>query len=381
MGCPGASGPGPRAWVLRLLLGLAAWRGGAGGRSPVCGCCPGPARNGSSVASYCRAHPALELRGRCCVGPEPGAIVGLDLGNCSLTLLCAGFPDASAAVVIDLTENPLENIPNASFQGFTRLQSISLPLALECPGGSMAWDRITTHSDSRTCQGQRNPCNSSGELGHLSHAALLWDPGSCDDHPVPAGLGHPAPKSQGLLNPSWRTGEGRRLGWGACAGASPQPLSLLCWLPRFACRWTLGGSALERSALAACTPSFCTSGGDPAPACTGHPTSPLPRPPLRSPNLTTLPPQGESPAGCSAQVTPTWSLRLGSSPPPEHRSSLSRTWALACKVPCGVEASGSDTLRPKFWTHRAGLCPSLGTVSGRSPSVGQSPGGLTLPPG
>ncbi|CAM4540166.1 unnamed protein product [Caretta caretta] len=176
MGCPGASGPGPRAWVLRLLLGLAAWRGGAGGRSPVCGCCPGPARNGSSVASYCRAHPALELRGRCCVGPEPGAIVGLDLGNCSLTLLCAGFPDASAAVVIDLTENPLENIPNASFQGFTRLQSISLPLALECPGGSMAWDRITTHSDSRTCQGQRNPCNSSGELAWLCPENSLCSP-------------------------------------------------------------------------------------------------------------------------------------------------------------------------------------------------------------
>nr|XP_048702099.1 all-trans retinoic acid-induced differentiation factor isoform X2 [Caretta caretta] len=152
MGCPGASGPGPRAWVLRLLLGLAAWRGGAGGRSPVCGCCPGPARNGSSVASYCRAHPALELRGRCCVGPEPGAIVGLDLGNCSLTLLCAGFPDASAAVVI------------------------SLPLALECPGGSMAWDRITTHSDSRTCQGQRNPCNSSGELAWLCPENSLCSP-------------------------------------------------------------------------------------------------------------------------------------------------------------------------------------------------------------
>ncbi|XP_039384389.1 all-trans retinoic acid-induced differentiation factor isoform X1 [Mauremys reevesii] len=171
MGRPVAGGPGPRAWVLRLLLGLAAWRGGAAGPSAVCSCCPGPVRNGSSVASYCAARPALELQGRCCLSREPepelGVIVGLDLGNCSLTLLCAGFPDANTAVVIDLTENPLGNIPNTSFQGFTRLQSISLPRALECPGGNMAWDLNTTHGDSRTCQGQRNFCNSSGELAWL----------------------------------------------------------------------------------------------------------------------------------------------------------------------------------------------------------------------
>lgn len=31
----------------------------------------------------------------------------------------------------------------------------------------MAWDLNTTHGDSRTCQGQRNFCNSSGELAWL----------------------------------------------------------------------------------------------------------------------------------------------------------------------------------------------------------------------
>ncbi|XP_044867159.1 all-trans retinoic acid-induced differentiation factor-like isoform X3 [Mauremys mutica] len=68
----------------------------------VCSCCPGPVRNGSSVASYCAARPALELQGRCCLSrePEPGVIVGLDLGNCSLTFLCAGFPDANTALVM-----------------------------------------------------------------------------------------------------------------------------------------------------------------------------------------------------------------------------------------------------------------------------------------
>uniref|UniRef100_A0A452H7D8 EGF-like domain-containing protein n=1 Tax=Gopherus agassizii TaxID=38772 RepID=A0A452H7D8_9SAUR len=119
--------------------------------------CPGPVRNGSSVAGYCAARPALELQGRCCLSREPE--LELELGN--------GVLMWDPSVCSDLTENPLENIPNTSFQGFTRLQSISLPRALECPGGSMAWDLNTTHGDSRTCQGQRNLCNSSGELAWL----------------------------------------------------------------------------------------------------------------------------------------------------------------------------------------------------------------------
>nr|XP_014433785.1 LOW QUALITY PROTEIN: all-trans retinoic acid-induced differentiation factor [Pelodiscus sinensis] len=92
----------------------------------------------------------------------------LDLSNCSLSAPCAGFQAASTAAVIDLTENPLqESIPNTTFRGFTRLQSISLPLPLECPGGSMAWDTVTC---------QRNPCNSSGELACLCPESSLCAP-------------------------------------------------------------------------------------------------------------------------------------------------------------------------------------------------------------
>ncbi|XP_065443393.1 all-trans retinoic acid-induced differentiation factor isoform X2 [Chrysemys picta bellii] len=210
---------GPRAWVLPLLLGLAAWRGGAAGRSAVCSRCPGPVRSVSSVASYCASRPALALQGRCCLSGEPEpVIVGLDLGNCSLTFLGAGFPDASAAVVIDLTENPLENISNTSFQGFTRLQSI-LAVPRELP---------VQPRRPRACPVpvlRELPRLQVSARGHLSPAVLLWDPGSRDDHPVPAGLGQPAPESQDLLNPSCRTGKGRRPGWGACVGASPQPLN------------------------------------------------------------------------------------------------------------------------------------------------------------
>ncbi|KAF1654193.1 All-trans retinoic acid-induced differentiation factor, partial [Aptenodytes patagonicus] len=67
----------------------------------------------------------------------------------------------------DLTENPLTTFPNSSFLGFTHLQHLAVPLALECPGGSSAWEEVTTSGSSRLCQGQRNPCNGSGELAWL----------------------------------------------------------------------------------------------------------------------------------------------------------------------------------------------------------------------
>ncbi|NXE16681.1 ARAID factor, partial [Lophotis ruficrista] len=67
----------------------------------------------------------------------------------------------------DLTENPLTSLPDGSFLGFTQLQRLTVPLALACPGGSSAWEEVTTRGSSRLCQGQRNPCNGSGELAWL----------------------------------------------------------------------------------------------------------------------------------------------------------------------------------------------------------------------
>ncbi|NWJ05509.1 ARAID factor, partial [Crypturellus undulatus] len=104
----------------------------------------------------------------------------LDLSNCSLRSLPPELPQAAAAVVVDLTENPLGALPNASFLGFTRLQSLALPLSVECPGGSGAWERDTTLGSSRLCQGQRNPCNGSAEP-----APLCPEPALC----APAGPG------------------------------------------------------------------------------------------------------------------------------------------------------------------------------------------------
>lgn len=49
----------------------------------------------------------------------------------------------------------------------------AVPLALECPGGNDAWQDVTEDSSSRLCQGQRNPCNTSVELGMVGDCGCM----------------------------------------------------------------------------------------------------------------------------------------------------------------------------------------------------------------
>uniref|UniRef100_A0A8C9G5D4 EGF-like domain-containing protein n=1 Tax=Pavo cristatus TaxID=9049 RepID=A0A8C9G5D4_PAVCR len=166
-GWGGAAGSGAVASLLLLLLLPSP---GAGGTPPLlCGSCPGPPRNGSVVAQYCASRAGRELSGRCCVGRGSGRqhLLGLDLSNCSLQTLPSAFSEAAAAVVLDLTENPLPALPDGSFLGFTQLQQLAVPLAVPCPGGSGAWEEVTTNGSSRLCRVQRNPCNGSEGLAPL----------------------------------------------------------------------------------------------------------------------------------------------------------------------------------------------------------------------
>ncbi|XP_005532806.1 PREDICTED: all-trans retinoic acid-induced differentiation factor [Pseudopodoces humilis] len=159
LGAGGAVG-GLALLLLPLLLPRAA-RG-----TGVCGLCPGPPRNGSIVSRFCESRGNTETDGRCCRerAPSPGRLLGLDLSNCSLHTVPPGLAEATDAIVLDLTENPMTALPNGSFLGFIHLQSLAVPLTLECPGGSDAWQDVTVDGSSRLCQGQRNPCNSSVEL-------------------------------------------------------------------------------------------------------------------------------------------------------------------------------------------------------------------------
>ncbi|XP_054856003.1 all-trans retinoic acid-induced differentiation factor [Eublepharis macularius] len=170
------SRPGAPGLLLCLLGGAiaAAW-GSAPPAPQICsGCCAGSVRNGSAVAGFCGARAGAGLLGRCCL--ERAAVVGLDLGNCSLSQLCPSFREASTAIVIDLTVNQLEPPPEDAFRGFTQLQTLALPVELDCPGGSNMWDNITTQGHIRICQGQRNPCNGSGGLGWLCPEDSLCAP-------------------------------------------------------------------------------------------------------------------------------------------------------------------------------------------------------------
>ncbi|XP_042300217.1 all-trans retinoic acid-induced differentiation factor isoform X2 [Sceloporus undulatus] len=163
-------------------------------------CCAGPARKGSAVAAFCSGRgPGAALRGRCCLEGQAAMIVGLDLGNCSLQRLCSSFQEASTAIVIDLSDNPLEPLPTEAFRGFSHLETLVLPLKLDCPGGKEGWNNTSVRGNSRVCQGQRNPCDGSAGLGHLPLPALLWDFGSCHCHPLRPALDHPAEEGQGIL--------------------------------------------------------------------------------------------------------------------------------------------------------------------------------------
>uniref|UniRef100_A0A8D2P5A4 ARAID factor n=1 Tax=Zosterops lateralis melanops TaxID=1220523 RepID=A0A8D2P5A4_ZOSLA len=108
--------------------------------------------------------------------PQPLPLPRLDLSNCSLHDVPPGLAEATTAIVLDLTENPLTTLPSDSFLGFTHLQSLAVPPALECPGGSEAWQDVTLDGSSRLCQGQRNPCNTSVELGTGGdcHLGVTW---------------------------------------------------------------------------------------------------------------------------------------------------------------------------------------------------------------
>ncbi|XP_075000792.1 all-trans retinoic acid-induced differentiation factor isoform X1 [Calonectris borealis] len=178
-------------------------------------------------AAYCASRAGAESEGRCCRerGARPEHLLGLDLSDCSLRSLPPGLAEAAAAVVLDLTENPLRTLPSGSFLGFTHLQHLAVPLALECPGGSSAWEEVTTRGSSRLCQGQRNPCNSSGEL------SMAGDQGTMSPALGAAGLAGrgwpwPGPVTPSSAPPAWPCPENA-----ACAPDGPGLVQCLCNSP------------------------------------------------------------------------------------------------------------------------------------------------------
>ncbi|XP_042301692.1 all-trans retinoic acid-induced differentiation factor-like isoform X3 [Sceloporus undulatus] len=156
-------------------------------------CCAGPARKGSAVAAFCSGRgPGAALRGRCCLEGQAAMIVGLDLGNCSLQRLCSSFQEASTAIVIDLSDNPLEPLPTEAFRGFSHLETL-----LAVPRGLPLCPRWAWLAPVPMCE--PIPWLQVLAPGHLPLPALLWDFGSCHCHPLRPALDHPAEEGQGVL--------------------------------------------------------------------------------------------------------------------------------------------------------------------------------------
>ncbi|EDL37324.1 RIKEN cDNA 0610007C21, isoform CRA_b, partial [Mus musculus] len=147
---------GSRAAALLLVLGVER----ALALPEICTLCPGGMHNLSRVAAYCEDTSKL-MQARCCLN-QKGTILGLDLQNCSLKDPGPNFLQAYTAIIIDLQANPLKDDLANTFRGFTQLQTLILPQDVPCPGGSNAWDNVTSFKDKQICQGQRDLCNSTG---------------------------------------------------------------------------------------------------------------------------------------------------------------------------------------------------------------------------
>ncbi|XP_036405268.1 all-trans retinoic acid-induced differentiation factor [Megalops cyprinoides] len=131
----------------------------------VCRVCDGTLRNGTAVGDFCAARSG-QIDGRCCLGTQAqvaDSIIGLDLSNCSLKQV-DDLHEATTAQMIDLSANPIFNLNDTLFQGFTQLQYLLLPVKLDCPGGNASWEKVETRGNVCLCEEQRNSCYQTGNI-------------------------------------------------------------------------------------------------------------------------------------------------------------------------------------------------------------------------
>ncbi|XP_053301897.1 all-trans retinoic acid-induced differentiation factor [Pleuronectes platessa] len=152
--------------LLTLIFTACLYAGGERTEPQVCSLCSGSVLNGTSVGEFCSSSAGRTL-GRCCLRPDnttgPERIIGLDLSNCSLTHV-EDLHEASTAVIIDLSHNPIVNLSDTAFQGFIELNYLILPGDVDCPAGNTSWSKVELKEGNRLCEGQTNMCNQTGQL-------------------------------------------------------------------------------------------------------------------------------------------------------------------------------------------------------------------------
>lgn len=147
-----------------------------GAQVEICSQCPGNLRNGSEVARLCTETSEAQVVGRCCVKSPGGDIIGLDLWNCSISSLDSGLHLTAAIAVMDLSQNPLQELRKEFFQGLTGLRYLALPVNISCPGGNESWGSVERRLDARICQDQQNTCNVTGDMAVLCPENSLCAP-------------------------------------------------------------------------------------------------------------------------------------------------------------------------------------------------------------
>ncbi|XP_073528997.1 all-trans retinoic acid-induced differentiation factor [Phyllobates terribilis] len=146
-----------------LMTVLVLFSGDLRAEERTCTRCPGELQPASAVGRRCAAVAGARIAARCCVlGTD--TIVGLDLHNCSIAHLDRTLHLPPSLAAIDLSQNPLQDLPPDVFQGLTSLEYIALPLNISCPGGDGAWRSVNSSAGVRVCQDQRDGCNSTGGM-------------------------------------------------------------------------------------------------------------------------------------------------------------------------------------------------------------------------
>ncbi|XP_035534532.1 all-trans retinoic acid-induced differentiation factor [Morone saxatilis] len=152
--------------VLVLIFNLCFYASYQVSELQVCELCGGTILNDTTVGKLCSSS-AGRVDGRCCWTndntSDPKHIIGLDLSNCSLTHV-EDLQAASTALMIDLSLNPIVNISDSAFQGFTELNYMILPQDIVCPGGNTSWQKVEVKEGNRLCEGQKDTCNQTGQL-------------------------------------------------------------------------------------------------------------------------------------------------------------------------------------------------------------------------
>ncbi|XP_008335578.1 all-trans retinoic acid-induced differentiation factor [Cynoglossus semilaevis] len=136
-------------------------------RLPVCKLCSGSVLNETAVGHFCFVSNG-RLEGRCCLKNDSNSngterIIGLDLSNCSLKQV-DDLHEAATAYMIDLSLNPLVNLSDSVFEGFSDLNYMILPIDIFCPGGNQSWSKVELREGSRLCEDPKNMCNQTGQL-------------------------------------------------------------------------------------------------------------------------------------------------------------------------------------------------------------------------